>query len=297
MMGIALGLSAAFFFGVSSMLARVGMRTSPRDDGLYMTIVVNVLVLGTIGVFVPKPDWSTTAVAALVAAGLVGMIAGRHSNLRAIRYVGATRASVFITATPVVTATAGWVVLDEPLGFVDALGGLLVMASLLVLIRTRSTAEAVSGHETHERPHVIGYVFAVAAPVLFGLAFVLRKWGLQSFDSAVLGVLIGAITALTFFTVVDLFQGRLATRVADNFSSINWWFVGAGTAISFALISQFWAFTLIPAWVVAVLQGTQALWVMGLSYVLLRSEERIDVTLIASTAFVVAGVILIAVSI
>ena len=81
-MGIALGLSAAFFFGVSSMLARVGMRTSPRDDGLYMTIVVNVLVLGTIGVFVPKPDWSTTGVAALVAAGLVGMIAGRHSNLR-----------------------------------------------------------------------------------------------------------------------------------------------------------------------------------------------------------------------
>lgn len=296
-MGIALGLSAAFFFGVSSMLARVGMRTSPRDDGLYMTILVNVLVLGAIGVFVPKPDWSTTGVAALVAAGLVGMIAGRHSNLRAIRYVGATRASVFITATPVVTATVGWVVLDEPLGFVDALGGLLVMASLVVLIRTRSTAAAVAGGETHQRPHVIGYVFAVAAPVLFGLAFVLRKWGLQSFDSAVLGVLIGAITALTFFTVVDLFQGRLATRVTDNFSSINWWFVGAGTAISFALISQFWAFTLIPAWVVAVLQGTQALWVMGLSYVLLRTEERIDITLIASTALVVAGVILIAVSI
>jgi drug/metabolite transporter (DMT)-like permease len=296
-MGIAVGLSAGFFFAVSAMLARVGMRTSPRDDGLYMTIAVNVLMLGTIGIFVPKPDWSTTGVASLAAAGLVGMVAGRYANLRAIRYVGATRASVFITATPVVTATAGWVALDEPLGFIDALGGLLVMASLVILVRTRSTAAAVSGHETHERPHVIGYVFALAAPVLFGLAFVLRKWGLESFDSAVLGALIGAVTALSFFTVADLTQGLFAARVSDNFSSINWWFVGAGAAISFALISQFWAFTLIPAWVVAVLQSTQALWVMGLSYVLLRSEERIDITLIASTAAVVAGVVLIAVSI
>jgi drug/metabolite transporter (DMT)-like permease len=262
-----------------------------------MTIFVNVVMLGMIGVFVPRPDWSSTGIAALAAAGLVGMIGGRYTNLRAIRYVGATRASVFITATPVVTAAAGWAALDEPLGFVDAFGGFLVMASLAVLIRTRSTAAAVSTHEAHERPHVIGYVFAVAAPVLFGLAFVLRKWGLREFDSAVLGVLIGGTTALVYLVLVDLARGRFAARMSENFSSINWWFVGAGAAISFALISQFWAFTLIPAWVVAVLQSTQALWVMGLSYVLLRSEERIDLTLIGSAAVVAAGVILIAVSI
>jgi drug/metabolite transporter (DMT)-like permease len=171
------------------------------------------------------------------------------------------------------------------------------MASLVVLIRTRSTAAAVSTHETHERPHVIGYIFAVAAPVLFGLAFVLRKWGLQEFDSAVLGVLIGGTAALAYLVLVDLARGRFAARMSENFSNINWWFVGAGAAISFALISQFWAFTLIPAWVVAVLQSTQALWVMGLSYALLRSEERIDVKLVGSAVVVAAGVILIAVSI
>ena len=144
---------------------------------------------------------------------------------------------------------------------------------------------------------MIGYVFAVATPIMFGLAFVLRKWGLRSYDSTVLGVLIGAITALAFLTIGDLTQGRFAARVTDNFSSINWWFVGAGAAISLALISQFWALTLVPAWVYAVLQGTQALWVMALSYFLLRSEERIDMTLIGSTVAVVIGVVLIAVSI
>ncbi|MDJ0923280.1 MAG: DMT family transporter [Acidimicrobiia bacterium] len=295
-MGIALGLAAAFFFGVSSMLARVGMRTSPRDDGLYMTIFVNVVMLGILGVFVPRPDWNTAGVVSLAAAGLVGMIGGRHSNLRAIRFVGATRASVFITATPVVTATVGWFALDEQLGFVDALGGALVVASLLVLIRTRSTAQAVAGQAAHTRPHVIGYIFAVATPIMFGLAFVLRKWGLQSYDSTVLGVFIGATTALFYLSTGDLVQGRVTARLRENFSTINWWFVGAGVAISLALISQFWALTLVPAWVYAVLQGTQALWVMGLSLLLLRTEERIDVTLIASTVVVVAGVILIAVS-
>lgn len=295
-MGVALGLAAAFFFGASSMFARVGMRTSPRDDGLYMTIFVNVLTVGVIGVFVAKPDWSSTGVAALAAAGLVGMIGGRHTSLRAIRFVGATRASLFINATPVVTAAIGWFVLDEPLGLVDALGGLLVIGSLVTLILRRSSAAAVAGQETDKPTNTLGYVFAAATPLLFGLAFVLRKWGLQSFDSAVLGVLIGATAGLAFLSIGDVIRGRFRTRLTENFRNINKWFVAAGAAISIALISQFWALTLIPAWVYAVFQSTQVLWVIGLSYIFLKSEERIDTTLVVSTAAVAAGVILIAVN-
>jgi len=300
--GIALGLVAALMFGAASLLARVGMRTSPRDDGLFLTIVVNVVMLGGIALFVSRPPWSTKGVAALAAAGIVGVVAGRYANLRAIRYVGATRTGVFLSGAPLVTATAGWVALDESVGLVDAIGGGLILASLVVLILSRSTAAAVPGSQnrgTHDggRSIVVGYLFAIATPILIGLTLAIRKWGLQSYDSAVLGAFIGSAAAFTLFLVFDLASGRLRARIVDNFAEVNWWFVATGAAISIAVLTQFMAFAFAPAWVVGVLQATQALWVLLLSYSFLRGEEHIDLTVVVTTFGTAAGVVLIAVAV
>jgi uncharacterized membrane protein len=140
-------------------------------------------------------------------------------------------------------------------------------------------------------------VFAVATPILIGLTLAIRKWGLQTYDSAVLGAFIGAAAAFTSFLVFDLVTGRLRRRVTDNFTEVNWWFVATGVAISLAVLTQFMAFSFAPAWVVGVLQATQALWVLLLSYAFLRGEERIDVTVVMSTFATAAGVVLIAVSV
>jgi drug/metabolite transporter (DMT)-like permease len=295
-MGILLGLTSALFWGMGALLLRVGMRTSFKDDGLYMTFAVNVFVLGAIGLFVSKPEWNASGVAALAGAGLVGGLGGRHSNFRAIRFVGATRASIFIIGSPLVTAAAGWVILDESLRPVEAVGGLLVLAGLALLISTRSTAKSVPGATTAEHTPLIGYLYAIAAPILIGFAFVLRKWGLQSFDSAVLGAFIGVAAALILLAIADVGLGRFRARISDNFDDINWWFVGAGATLSLALLTQFWAFSFTAAWVVGVLQGTQAIWVLVLSYVFLQGEERIDRIVVASVAVAVIGVTLIAIN-
>ena len=55
------------------------------------------------------------------------------------------------------------------------------------------------------------------------------------------------------------------------------------------------AFASAPAWVVSVLQGTQALWVLLLGYLFLRGEERLDLTVVLSGFGTAAGVVLIAV--
>ncbi len=293
-MGIVLGLIAALCFGAASLLARVGMRSSPRDDGLYITIVVNVVLLGAIAIFVTKPPWDTRGVVALAAAGLVGVVAGRYANFRAIRYVGATRTSLFLTAAPLVTAAGGWISLDETPGVVDAIGGLLVLSSLAVLVISRSTAGAVPGSEIRGGT-ALGYVYAVATPLLIGLTLVIRKWGLQRFDSAVLGAFIGAAAALAFFLAADLVSGRTRERARDNFADVNWWFLATGAAIGLAVLAQFMAFEFAAAWIVGVLQGTQALWVLLLSYLFLRGEERFDRTLVLSGLGTTGGIVLIAI--
>ena len=293
LVGIVLGLAAALFFGSASVLLRIGMRTAPQDDGLFMTIVVNVVLLGAIGVFVPKPVWDLGSVAVLAAAGLIGAAAGGFAFARAVRLIGASRTSVFMNGSPIITAAAGWIILDESVGLADALGAILVMASLTHLVRTRSTAEQVPGTLTAQLPIWAWYLVASAAPILLGLALVLRKWGLESFDSVVFGALIGSVAALFALTIIDYGTGRLRQRISDNFVEANWWYIGAGVAISLALLSQFWAFAFAPVWVIGVLQGTQALWVLILGHAFLRREERVDATVIIAALVVVAGVVLI----
>lgn len=291
-MGIALGLSAGVCFSMAAVMSRVGMRGRGRDDGVFMSILVNVVVLGSLTATVDLPRWSTEGAVALAVGGVLGTFGGRASNLRAVRLIGPTRAAAFLTAGPLVTAVVGWVVLDEGIGLLSAAGGSLVLGGLLVLVRAQSSALALVParlEETdHHRPR--GYLIAGLAPVFFGVAFVVRKWGLAEYPSVFAGALIGAVAGIVVALTIDAAQGQLPRRIGENLRRVPWWFVGAGTATSAALASQFLAFSYLPAWVISLLQATQVLWTLLLAAVFLRQEERIDRWLIASVALVALGV-------
>lgn len=261
-----------------------------------MTVLVNVAVLGAISLTVTAPRWSTAGVVGLAVGGVLGSLMGRLSNLRAVRLIGATRTSAFMTGTPLVAAFAGFVMLGEEVGLVDGAGGLLVIAGLMALVRARATPTAVIDGvvaPADSRTVRLGFVFAAAAPVFFGLSFVVKKWGLIRFDSAVLGAFIGAFAALLIVVLLDMTAGRFGRRARENFGDIPWWFVAAGVAMSGALLTQFAAFSYLEAWLVGVLQGTQGMWALLLGWVFIRKEERIDRWVVVSVLLVAAGVTLI----
>ncbi len=291
-MGFIFGIGSAFFFALSSVLVRIGHRHRASDDGVLMTVAVNVLVLGLAASFAVRPPWNSAGVTALLVAGVVGSVLGRSFNLRAVRLIGATRASAFITGTPVAAAIVGWIVLAESLSLIEAFGGLLVIGGLLWLVRLRAGA---AGALTGEKVPVGFYVIAALAPMFFGTAFVLRKWGLQRFDSSIIGAFLGAAAALAVLMSVDVLRGAIRQRVAANVHSIPWWFVAAGVTTSIALLSQFSAFGYLPAWVVGILQATQGIWAIGLGMLFLKGDEHVDWHLMGSVVLVVSGVVLIAV--
>ena len=286
-MGLALGLGAAIFFASASIALRVGQRTQPDDDGLFMTVLMNTILFAAIVPFVAVPAWSTSGVVGLMAGGVVGTMLGRFSNLRSIRMIGPTRANSFLTGNPVVSAIAGWIVLGETVGPLEAAGGALVVYGLLRFIRARS-APATIGSAV--QPSARGYIFAVLAPTFFGIAFVIRKWGLERYDSAVLGALIGSAAAFMMLNLIYAARGELGAMLRSNLTRPSKWFVVAGVFTSAALLSQFAAFSRLPAWVVGILQGTQTIWTMGLSIVFLGSEEAIDRGVVTNVAIVAAGV-------
>jgi drug/metabolite transporter (DMT)-like permease len=296
LIGVILGLATGALFATGAVLARVGQRHRPQDDGLLMTILVNVLVLGAIGLTVTPPEWSTAGVIGLAIGGVLGSLMGRFANLRAVRLVGATRASAFMTGSPLVAALAGWILLGENVEVLDAVGGIIVIAGLLALVRARATPtsmlEGVATPADHKTRR-LGFVFAAAAPVFFGLGFVVKKWGLLRFDDTVLGALIGSAAAFAVVVGIDTFGRRIARRVRENFREIPWWYVAAGVAMSGALLTQMAAFTHLDAWLVGVLQGTQGIFALILGWLFIRKEERIDAWVVASVLLVAGGVILI----
>jgi len=290
-LGIALGIAAAFCFSSTTILVRVGQRTRPNDDGVFMSVFVNVLILGVVAIFVPWPDWDTLAIVSFATGGIIGTVGGRTSLLRGVRLIGPSRSNAFLTGAPVVAAISGWLILGETVTLVEVAGAALVIGGLLWLIQARS---AGVGPDQVAVP-LRSYLIAAGAPLSFGLAFVFRKWGLERFSSAVIGAFIGSAAAYLVLVLIDQARGKLAERARSNFTAVSWWFVAAGVTTSLALLSQFQAFTYLDAWVVGVLQATQGIWTIALSLVFLRGDERIDVALVGSVLLVVGGVVLISV--
>lgn len=287
-MGIVFGLLAAFSFSSTSVLVRVGQRTRPDDDGVFMSVLVNVVLLGVVAVFIDWPAWDTAAMVAFVIGGVIGTVGGRTSLLRAVRLIGPSRSNAFLTGAPVVAAIGGWAALGETLTALEMVGAALVISALLWLVNARSRGVQPGGAIP-----LMHYVIATGAPVFFGMAFVFRKWGLERFDSAVIGAFVGALSAYLVIILIDAGRGILPERSRSNFLNVSWWFVAAGVATSVALLSQFLAFTYLEAWAVGILQSTQGIWTIGLSLIFLKGDERIDRTLVITVLMVAAGVTLI----
>jgi drug/metabolite transporter (DMT)-like permease len=296
LIGIVLGLATGALFAAGAVLARVGHRHRPRDDGLLMTILMNVIVLGIISLTVSAPAWSTSGIIGLAIGGVLGTFLGRFANLRGVRLVGATRTSAFMTGTPLVAAVAGWFMLGEEIEPLDAFGGVAVVLGLLALVRARAhPTSMIDGVATPADPRTrrLGFIFASAAPLFFGLSFVVKKWGLVRYDDPVIGAFIGTAAALVVVVAGDAIGGRMVQRVRENFRSIPWWFVAAGVAMSGGLLTQFAAFSYLEAWLVGVLQSTQGVFALILGWIFIRAEERIDGWVVTSVLLVAVGVTLI----
>lgn len=288
-MGLILGLTSAICFASASVCFKIGQRDRETDNGLFLSILVNVVILGVIVAFLTWPAWDAAGFAALVVGGLLGSVGGRSANLKAIRMIGPSRSNAFLAANPVVAAIAGWFVLDETFGIQEAIGGALVVAGLVWLISSRTAPGS---------PHagglpLAGFLWAIGAPIFFGLAFVARKWGLALFPGAVIGAFIGAAAAFALIAAGDARTGMLTDRVRQNLVDVPMWYLAAGVFTTLALLSQFTAFSFLPAWVVGILQGTQGIWTLMLGWLFLRQEEHIDRALVGSVVLVLLGVVLI----
>lgn len=135
-LGVVLGASAAVIYSVYIL---VGSRLTPRSGALPASAVIMAAAAAVYAVVVAvqRPAFPATGGgwAAVVAIALVSTVVAITTFFAGMARLGPTDASTLSTLEPVVTVVLAALVLDERLSAAQLVGGLLILAAVVVLAR------------------------------------------------------------------------------------------------------------------------------------------------------------------
>jgi drug/metabolite transporter (DMT)-like permease len=128
------GVATSVFFGAYFLAVRRARRTYGSGRTLFLSSIVTALVLFAFAVVIEDDLWPGTAlaVAALVALALVSHAGGQGMLSFALGHLPAAFSSLVIFLEAVAAALFGWVLLGEPLGFVQSLGAAAIFAGIAI---------------------------------------------------------------------------------------------------------------------------------------------------------------------
>jgi drug/metabolite transporter (DMT)-like permease len=129
-MRFAFGMGATLLFASAGILERKRQRTRPDDDGVLMTVFVNVVVLGTVAAVMTWPTWDGAAMVSFLIGGVIGTVGGRTALLRGLRLIGPTRSSAFVTGAPGCRRHRRLDCPRRDLEFLEVLGGAIAISGL-----------------------------------------------------------------------------------------------------------------------------------------------------------------------
>jgi drug/metabolite transporter (DMT)-like permease len=135
-LGIALGLAAAAIYSVYII---VGTRLTTRVAPLALSTVVvaSAAVVFTTAAAIKGPQFpqSLAGWSAVAGIALISTVAAITLFFAGLARIGPTRASTLSTIEPVFTIVLAWLLLGERVGAIQAVGGGLILAAVVLLAR------------------------------------------------------------------------------------------------------------------------------------------------------------------
>jgi drug/metabolite transporter (DMT)-like permease len=274
-----LAAAAALLFGALAVTIRIALRTqADADAGALVTTAVAFVVCVAIAAAFGQwshVQWVDTwpfLVAGTVAPGLSQVL-----FTRAVELIGASRTTILVCISPVLSAAIAIALLGEPFRASLAAGTLLVVCGGTMLAWDRGGPS---------RLLTLGAGFGAAAAALFSVRDNFVRWAERG--SSVAGVVAAACSLAAATVVVLLFvvvegDGAARMRIAAKP------FLVPGLIFGLAYASLLTAFDHGRVTVVAPLYATESLWAVVFSVLILRTVEHIGLRLVAAALLVVAG--------
>jgi drug/metabolite transporter (DMT)-like permease len=128
------GVATAVFFGAYVLAVRAARARHGAAQVMFVSTAITSMCLFAIAfAFEPRilPQ-SMPGAAALLALALISQVGGQGLVAVALGTLPATFSSLVIFLEAIAAATFGWLLLDEPLGLVQVLGGVLILFGIYV---------------------------------------------------------------------------------------------------------------------------------------------------------------------
>lgn len=299
-MGILFAFLTALAFSIANIVVKQGYaRSGQRDNGLFITVFINVIILGLFfatAAIINGFSFSFQAFAFFVLAGLLTTSLGRFFLFSGIQRIGPSRAAAIKNAAPMFTLIYAVFILGETISWAPMIGMGMLLTGILfqgvVFFRKTNGNKETAGSTIQWS----GYVFAVSAAVIFGIGQGVRKQGLMMLDDAFFGAWVGALASMVFVLIYEKCNLRLKSTIKRNFMIFNPYYLMAGVLTSLGPLFFFLAASYIQVAYVSVIAAIEPLLTVLLIAFLFKKEEKITVSIWATVGLMLFGTIVIAFS-
>lgn len=277
--GIAFGFSQLSNRGVNRQAGALAATTA-MVTAMLLALLVTVSVRGEIGMVTKIPP---RAAGWFVAAALVHFLGGWTLFALSQQRIGPSKTASVLSINPVVAALVAASVIDQRLRPITWLGVVVVTIGVAVV--------AVRNPSTVSTPGM-GLSAVLAATLLFSISPLFVSFGLDRFDSALVGLVAGlAVTVPCMHVSTRALTGQW---VHLNRAMLKWLVLG-GASAGFAVAAQWTAFDLIPVGAVVSLQQLSTPVVLFVGPALLSDRlERPDGRTLGGSALILGGAIIVA---
>jgi drug/metabolite transporter, DME family len=276
---VLLGAAAAISFGALAVAIRVALVPGLDPDAatLVTTTVACAVCVATAALLgqwedVPWGDVWPFVVAGTFAPGITQLL-----FTRAVGLIGPSRTTILVGTSPVLSVAIAIAFLDEPVQVALVLGTLLVVSGGTLLTWERGGLRGML---------TLGVIFAAAAAILFGIRDNVVRWAERGSDvPGVVAAACSLATAIVVIAAIVLARGDAVRRTRAAARP----FLLSGLIYGFAYVFLLTAFDHGRVTIVAPLYGTESLWAVVFSAIVLRRVEAVGVRLVAAAVLVVAG--------
>jgi drug/metabolite transporter (DMT)-like permease len=298
LLGIIFAILCATFFATNYILIQLGMKKAPKDNGVFINIIINVLVLGLLYLVIlivrNEPiAWGSTAIVAFITAGLLTTLLGRSALFAGIRRIGSSRSAALKNAAPIFTIMIAVLFLDESISLLSGVGILFILIGLFLLAYEQWKK---NGSTKKKDQAWIGLLFSGLAAFFFGTGQAVRKIGLLEMPDPVLGAWIGTIVALVAYSFILLVKRQLVSTIMDQIKNFNTHYLFAGLATSFGLLAFFMSAHFTKISYASAIVATEPIVTVILAYFFLKKQEEISRFITFSIILVFIGIVIMSLS-
>jgi drug/metabolite transporter (DMT)-like permease len=275
-------------------LNRAQSKQRVPDNGLLPVLVISSSILSLMymvhqgfGTSVQQTHLMWKPILLCVTAGVTWNFLGRMTLYSAISRIGATRGVVIKSVAPIITVIVAVVLLNEPIKRGDIVGFIFMLLSICLLVLERLRADV----RAHFRTVLVqGILLGLVAACLQGIGHVLRKIGVESI-SPLTGATLDMTSACVAYILYAGWTGNLRSHIRFYRHHVGHEVIAAGILSAVGSLSFFVATNSSPISTVAMILGTQPIFMPILSFLLFRGFERFTWLSYLSIVFVVLGMV------